>query len=251
MHRLIYSVALLLALLATREAPLADERTEAAALLREALAAVADAARAATPADRLRALETASSLMGRLGRDYAGTYVGLRLAAGQPIGALDPPRLERQLAEARAALGLAGGEPAAREPSRPRAASEPRPCERGVPAGARRGEATIALAQVIADCRAALAFEPGSARWRFQLARALSERSQGGDREEAVRLLEGAAADGWTAAKAELCARYLWGIGTAKDPSRARALCEAAAAEGSEQARSLLARDGALASARR
>lgn len=251
MHRSVGLAMLLLALMATNDRLWADERSEATVLLREALAAVEEAATASPPTARLRALEAASELARRLARDYAQTYVGLRLAAGQPIGDLDPVRLERELAELRSTLGVKGGEATTREPARARPAGLPRPCEQGVPIGGRRGETAIALDQVIADCRAALAFEPGSARWRFQLARALSERARAGDREEAVRLLEGAAADGWTPAKAELCARYYWGIGTAKDPARARVLCEAAAAEGSEQARALLARDGTVASARR
>lgn len=251
MGRMISMTVLLLALLATGAAPRADDRSEAMALLREALGAIEQAAGTDQPEARLGALERAAALVARLGRDYASTYVGLRLAAGQPIGALDPRALERQLAEARAAAGGARSEPRPAEPARPQPAAGGRPCDRGVVPPSRRGDPGTTLAEVIADCRAALAFEPGSPRRRFQLARALSERARPGDREEAVRLLESAAADGWTAAKAELCARYWWGIGTPKDAARARLLCEAAAAEGSEQARALLARGGALAAAER
>jgi len=247
MRRVVSILVLLLAFLATDSRSQADERSEAMALLREALAAVERADAAGSPEERLQPLETAAALVARLVRDYASTYVGLRLAGGQPIGALDPVALERRLAEARAAGTGRPREARPAEPSRPPSAGAGRPCDRGVVAGTRRGESGTTLAEVIADCRAALAFEPASPRRRFQLARALSERAQPGDREEAVRLLEAAAADGWTAAKAELCARYWWGIGTAKDPARARLLCEAAAAEGNEQARALLARGGALA----
>lgn len=251
MRRLFSVAMLLLALSATGASSLADERAEATALLREALAALGRADAAATPEARLQALEAVAATMRRLTGEYASTYVGLRLSAGQPIGALDPKAVERRLAEARAAVGERATAVRPAEPAPIRPAGELRPCDRGVVPGTRKGEAGTALAEVIADCRAALAFEPGSAKRRFQLARALSERAQPGDREEAVKLLEAAAADGWTAAKAELCARYWWGIGTAKDPVRARLLCEAAAAEGNEQARTLLARGGALASAQR
>ncbi len=250
MLRIIGGLCFLLALSASTSTLRADERSEAATLLRAALDAVKEAEAAAGPERRREALETAAALVAKIVRDYPTTYVGLRLGAGQPIGALDPRALEEELARARA------GTPAPAE-IRPLAAPEParpataRPCDRGVVAGTRRGEPGLTLAEVIADCRAALAFEPGSARRRFQLARALSERAGPGDREEALRLLEAAAADGWTAAKAELCARYLYGIGTAKDPRRARLLCEAAAAEGSEQARVLLARGEGLATAQR
>lgn len=251
MQRLVFFVVFLLAFAVMIAGARADERSEAMALVREALARVEGAEAAASPDERLRALEEAAALVARLTREYASTYVGLRLAAGQPIGALDPQALAQRLAEARAGAQapLVQGQPA--EPPRRPTRVAPRPCDRGVVAGTRRGEAGTALAEVIADCRTALAFEPSSAKRRFQLARALSERAGPGDREEAVRLLEAAAADGWTAAKAELCARYWWGIGTAKDPGRARLLCEAAAAEGSEQARALLAREGALASNQR
>jgi hypothetical protein len=251
MFRAISLAVFLLASTVTGFGARADERSEAMALLREALAAVERAEAAASPAERLGLLEQAAAIVARLGRDYASTYVGLRLAAGQPIGALDPVALERRLAEARAAGAEPRRAPRTIEPARPSAVAEVRPCDRGPLPAARRGEPGTSLAEVIADCRAALAFEPGSAKRRFQLARALSERAQPGDREEAVRLLEAAAADGWTPAKAELCARYWWGIGTAKDPARARVLCEAAAAEGNEQARALLARGGALAAVQR
>jgi hypothetical protein len=251
MRRLIAVALLSIAFSVTVAAGRADERAEAMALVRDALGALERAEAATAAGLRLEALEEARSIVARLVRDYRSTYVGLRLASGQPIGALDPRALEQRIVEARGAAGVP--EPAARpaEPARPRRAVDERPCDRGVVPGTRRGEAGVALAEVIADCRTALAFEPASAKRRFQLARALSERGQAGDREEAVRLLEEAAADGWTAAKAELCARYFWGIGTAKDPARARLLCEAAAAEGSEQARLLLARNGQLAAAGR
>lgn len=250
MRRPIAITVLVITFLVIGAAPRADERTEAMGLVREALAVMREAEAATSPEARLAALESAAALVARLTRDFASTYVGLRLQAGQPIGALDPRTLEERLAEARAAAAGRVAQPRPPEPARA-PANNLRPCDRGVVAGARRGEAGTALAEVIADCRTALAFEPASPRRRFQLARALSERAQPGDREEAVRLLEEAAADGWTAAKAELCARYWWGIGTAKDPARARLLCEAAAAEGSEQARALLARGGALAAVQR
>jgi TPR repeat protein len=251
MCRAVSLLVLLLSLLVTDTRPRADERAEAMALLREALAAVERADKASAAEERLRSLETAAAIVARLVRDYAATYVGLRLAAGQPIGALDPAALERRLAEARGTVARRSGPPPSIELPRRPADGVGRPCDRGVVAATRRGETGTTLAEVIADCRTALAFEPASPRLRFQLARALSERGQPGDREEAVRLLEAAAADGWTPAKAELCARYWWGIGTAKDPARARLLCEAAAAEGSEQARALLAGGGALAAVRR
>lgn len=251
MFRVISFAVFLLASMVTGAGPRADERSESMALLREALGAVERAEAAASSEDRLRALENAAAVVARLTRDYASTYVGLRLATGQPIGALDPRALERRLAEARGSSTRPAPTPRAGEPARPPVPTGARPCERGPVVGARRGEAGTTLAEVIADCRSALAFEPGSPRWRYQLARALSERAQPGEREEAVRLLEAAAADGWTAAKAELCARYLWGIGTAKDPGRARLLCEAAAAEGNESARTLLAQMAGLTSARR
>lgn len=216
----------------------ADERGEAMALLREAFRAQAEAATAATPVARLQALETAAGVVARLIAEYSGTYVGLRLAAGQPIGPLDPPALRRELELARTAVATAGESPPRATLRSVRQAAAPRPCETGPTTGAARsGAPKVTLADVIADCRSALAFAPGSARWRFQLARALAERGHEGDRQEAVDLLEAAAADGWAPAKTELCARYRWGIGTAKDPARARFWCEAAAGEAVERDR--------------
>ncbi|MCS6878677.1 MAG: hypothetical protein N2038_01365 [Geminicoccaceae bacterium] len=246
MLRWVEKVGLALAVTVIASVACADERAEANALLRQALAAMSEAERAPSPAARLRALEQAAANVARLVREYGNTYIGLRLASGQPIGNLDPARLERSLAEARAqakdvgAIGRPADEP--RAPAQPRPSTGKRPCEIGVAAGRRPGEPGPSLAEVIADCRSALVFEPGAPRWRYQLARALSERGEPGDREEAIRLLEAAAADGWSLAKAELCARYLWGIGTEKNPGRARIMCEAAAAEGNEQARQLLRR---------
>lgn len=251
MIRLICFAVFLLASMVTGDGPRADERSESMALLREALGAVERADAAASPEDRLRALERAAAAVARLTRDYASTYVGLRLATGQAIGALDPRALERRLAEMRSSAAAPAPTPRASAPARSPVPAAARPCERGPIVGVRPGEAGTTLAEVIADCRSALAFEPGSPRWRYQLARALSERAQPGEREEAVRLLEAAAADGWTPAKAELCARYLWGIGTAKDPGRARLLCEAAAAEGNEPAKTLLAQMAGLTSPQR
>ncbi len=251
MSRFPYIACLVFALLANGPLARGDERADAALLLREALAALTRAEASADPRQTLAELEAASALVARLTREHAGTYVGLRLASGQPIGHLDPADLERRLAAARAAAGpLPRPQPAAAGPA---PAGRPRPCERGATPlpGRRPGDALASLAEVIADCRTALAFEPSSARYRFQLARVLSERAQPGDREEALRLLEAAAEAGHTAAKAELCARYHWGIGTAKDAGRARVLCAAAAGEGSEQAKALLGQGGLSASVQR
>lgn len=237
MKRLLYSVALFLAFWVNVGAARADDRAEAGRLVREALAAIARAESASRPDVRLGELEAAAALVQRLIRDYASTYIGLRLAAGEPIGPLDPKALEQELQAARAAGTKSSAPARAIEAKTPRPAYGVRPCDRGATPGNRRGETGVTLAEVINDCRTALAFEPGSAKRRFQLARALSERAQPGDREEAIGLLEAAAADGFTPAKAELCARYRWGIGTAKDPARAQIFCEAAASEAGEAAR--------------
>lgn len=239
MSRLVETIIVLLAAIVITAAAQADERAEANALLRRALAAIVAAENATSPAARLQALEQAAADVARLVRDYSHTYIGLRLANRQPIGQLDPERLERALAEARAQAANVRAPPPSAPPLR---AALPRACEIGSPAARRPGEPGPTVAEVIADCRAALAFEPATPRWRFQLARALSERGGPGDREEAVQLLEAAAADGFAPAKAELCVRYLWGIGTVKNLGRARIMCEAAAADGNEQARQLLQR---------